>query len=129
MISAFGVDHGYEEIEKFGALGIASKVGGLGTKIASHAMGGGTALKSAGAAKVASSKSLALAPRQAQKRNLVGQAQLKTGSLMQRGAGFAARRPQLAGGLAAGGATAGVAGGGFAAGRMGGDKKKLSQYR
>jgi len=129
MISAFGVDHGYEEIEKFGALGLASKVGGLGTKIASHAMGGGTALKSAGAANVASSKSLALAPRQAAKRSIMGQGQLKVGGALQRTAGFAAKRPKLAGGLAVGGAGAGVAGGGFAAGRMGGDNKKLSQFR
>jgi hypothetical protein len=104
MESAFGIDHGYETIEKFG-------FGALGTKMAGAAVGGGNKLRRAGAAGIRGSAS-------AQKPGGTGVAGFMGRSGMQAGGGLKklgqgmAARPGLAGGLAAGGAAGGAGGAG-----------------
>ena len=132
MISAFGVDHGDGEIEKaFPGLGALSTLGaGLGrsaTKL-------GNQTRRAGAAQIRGAAGFGAGKRAAPVkapglRNALGQGGMKVGGALKRVGGAMSQRPGLAGGLAAGGATAGVGGAGFAAGRMGGDNKKLQQYR
>jgi len=127
MESAFGVDHGYQEIEKL-------SLGGAGMKLAGMATGAGNTLRRTGAAQMRGASGFgagkhAAPVKFAGARKALGQGGMMAGGALKKlGTGMAAR-PRLAGGLAAGGATAGVAGGGFMAGRMGGDNKKLSQYR
>ena len=114
MESAFGIDHGYEDIEKFSIGGLGS----LGSKMAGAATQSGNKLRRAGAANLRSSKSLALSPGTSTSRAATGNMKMKMGGgLKKLGQGMAAK-PALAGGLAVGGATAGVGAAGVAGGSM-----------
>lgn len=114
MISAFGVDHGYDEEFEKAAWGGLTR---LGSSLAGAATKGGNALRRTGAANIRSSGSLALSPGTAANKFRAGGAQMKVGGALKRvGAGMAAR-PGLTGGLAAGGAVGTVGGTGFMAGR------------
>lgn len=109
MESAFGIDHGYEEIDK--ALPGMGALSSLGTKMAGAATGAGNKLRRAGAGNIRSSKSLALAPGAAKGRAAAGGMKMRAGGALKKlGQGMAAK-PGLAGGLAAGGAGAGALGG------------------
>jgi hypothetical protein len=107
MNSAFGVDHGYEEIEKFGFGGIGGALAGGTKKLATGLSRGSAGMRRAGRSQG----------------GFAGGAQTKLGTaggmaggqLRKLGQGMA-KRPGLTGGLAAGGgaAGAGAAGGAFA---------------
>jgi len=127
MESAFGVDHGYQEIEKglFSAMGggLAGATRGLGSSLSRSGAGMRRNARPGVGGRMATPGKVNK-PMQALGTGMG----MAGGGLRKLSAGMA-KRPGLTGGLAAGGAGAGVAGGGFMAGRMGGDNKKLSQYR
>jgi hypothetical protein len=108
MESAFGIDHGYSEIDKAWGMGALTSLGG---KMAGAATGAGNTLRRAGASNLRSSKSLALAPGQAKRRAATGGMKMGAGGALKKlGQGMAAK-PGLAGGLAVGGAAGGLGGG------------------
>ena len=114
MESAFGVDHGHEEIAKFG-------FGGLGAGIARKTTQLGSRLGGAGAGNTGAARAMGKPPTPGMrgvKRGLgaAGAGQSAMGGQLKRlGAGMA-KRPGLTGGVAAGGAAAGAGGGAAAYG-------------
>jgi|SRR6185503_16629014 len=121
MYSAFGVDHGYDaEIEKGILSAIGGGMAGQAAKLAPKVMKPSVGMRSAGATQGGLMGGA---------KKAIGASGMGIGTGLRRAAGAMAAKPKLAGGLAVGGAGAGTAGAGFAAGRMGGDNKKLSQYR
>lgn len=101
MDSAFGIDHGYEEIEKFGLAGLGGSVAG-GTKKLAGALGRPSAGLRRG---VATNPS----PIGAAKMGVGTAGGRAAGGLRKLGAGMA-KRPGLTGGVAAGGAGVGAGG-------------------
>jgi hypothetical protein len=102
MESAFGIDHGYEDIEKFSFGGGMLRT--LGTGIGQSLRRGASQTGKAAGRSIAGGNPA------------TGKAQIKIGQGLKRASNFAMQRPKLAGGLAAGGAAATVGGAGFAAG-------------
>jgi hypothetical protein len=107
MESAFGIDHGHEEIAKLGFGGLGGAIAG-GTRKLATGLGRGSAGLRRGAATNPSA---------------IGGAKMKLGTAGGRAAGGLrklgqgmASRPGLTGGVAAGGAAAGVGGGAAAIG-------------
>jgi hypothetical protein len=106
MESAFGIDHGYEEIEKFGFGALGAKIGVGAVKAGQGLSRGSAQMRRAGRA---------AGP------GFMGSAQKKIGAaggmaggqLRKLGQGMQ-KRPGLTGGLAAGGAAAGAGGAGGA---------------
>ena len=115
MESAFGIDHGYEEIEKglFSSVGEAAT---LGTKKLATGLGRNSAVMRRGA------------PAGGVKQTLGGMGGKAAGGLRKLGQGMAAR-PGLTGGLTVGGAGLGAAGVGAGAHSMATRNQRLSQYR
>jgi hypothetical protein len=110
MESAFGIDHGYEDIAKFG-------FAGLGAKIGQKTAQAGQGLRRIGAQNMANSRQTSKMPgmggmgRMGQR---AGATSVRQGGML-RGLGQRMqKRPGLTGGLAAGGAAAGVGGAGGA---------------
>jgi hypothetical protein len=117
MISAFGVDHGYdEEIEK------AFSVGGLGGGIARRVtqLGGAASRQGAGMRRGAATLNPGSTPSKVKMAG--GKALGRVGGGLRRLGGGMAARPGLTGGIAAGGAGAGV---GLGAGAAFGNRKRF----
>ena len=107
MESAFGIDHGHEEIAKFG-------LAGLGSKIAGGTMKLGQGLRSSGASNMAMGRRAGGGFGQGMQRG--GAGRVKAGGQLRKLGQGMAKRPGLTGGIAAGGAAAGVGGGAAAIG-------------
>lgn len=106
MESAFGVDHGPEEISKLGLGGISS----LGSKIGAKTMKVGQGLRQSGANNMAMGRRAGGGFGAGMQAGGARRVQAG-GQLKKLGAGMA-KRPGLTGGLAVGGGAAGVAGAG-----------------
>jgi hypothetical protein len=123
MESAFGIDHGYEDIEKFGFGALGAKIGGGlaagGSKLArsgAQAMGAGRKMQ-AGKLGVGSFGAGSSQAMQHGKGMMIGgRLKAKTGLGMNKLGQGMLKRPGLTGGLAAGGAAAGIGGGAAAIG-------------
>lgn len=119
MYSAFGVDHGYEQVSKLGmpGMGAATKLGGaMGSK--STQMGG--ALRKMGGANKRAGTMLGKKPdqttsmgMQARGHQRLGQAQSGMGAKMKQAGAAMSSRPGMTGGLTIGGGTA-IGGGAYA---------------
>ena len=117
MESAFGIDHGYDEVSK-----AVPSFGSLGTKMAGGATKLGNKTRRAGAGNIRGAAS-AQKPGGAGIGGFMGRTQMRAGgALKQLGAGMA-QRPGLTGGLTAG---AGAVGAG--AGISAGDKALRRRY-
>ena len=105
--SAFGVDHGGEEVAKaFGAGAVGGALRKLGQGIGMGARQG-----AAGAGKMARPNVGAGGAR-----GVMGAGQIGAGKGLKKVSNFAMKRPGLTGGLAAGGTAGAVGGGGYAMG-------------
>ena len=124
MYSAFGVDHGYEEIEKWSIPG-AGAISRLGS-----AMGGKTTSMGAGLRRMGG-RNKSMATKAGKKGNKsfqvrgqgrLGQAQSAVGARLKQAGGAMSRNPGVTGGTAVGTTALGVGGGGYA---LGHDRKQF----
>jgi hypothetical protein len=108
--SAFGVDHGFEDVEKAFGMGGGGALGGGLRKLGQN-IGMGARKGAAGAGKMARPNVGAGGARGA-----LGRGQVQAGRGLKQASNFAMKRPGLTGGLAAGGTAGAVGGGGYALG-------------
>ena len=115
MYSAFGVDHGYDEISK---LGLGGAFTGLGARIGGGVERYGSNVRRIGAQQMGTARKAgsAISPQQAHGLKVGGAANVRSGGKIRSVGQAMQRRPGLTGGLAAGGAAAGIGGGAAAIG-------------